>query len=159
MVLRLGDLLVQHGVLTREQVEDILVEQQAVGRPFGELAERLFGVPPQAVERAWAEQYAMLTGEYDLGEARFDPEAIALISARQAWQFRVLPIRFSGDELTVCTMKDQLARALRFVGWKIEHPCHFVLAEPQGFAETLLRHYPLAGMTPGMITGRHLGAA
>lgn len=42
---------------------------------------------------------------------------------------------------------------LRFVGWKIEHPCHFVLAQPQGFAETLLRHYPLAGMTPGMITG------
>jgi type IV pilus assembly protein PilB len=159
MVLRLGDLLVQHGVLTREQVEDILVEQQAVGRPFGELAERLFGVPPQAVERAWAEQYAMLTGEFDLIEACFDPEAIALISARQAWQFRVLPIRFSGDELTVCTVKDHLARALRFVGWKLEHPCHFVLAEPQHFAETLMRHYPLAGMTPGMITGRQLGAA
>lgn len=73
-MLRLGDLLVQHGVLTREQVEDILVEQQAVGRPFGELAGCLFGVPPQAVERAWAEQYAMLTGEYDLGECDSTPK-------------------------------------------------------------------------------------
>jgi len=105
MVLRLGDLLVRQGVLTEQQVEDILTEQRAVGRPFGELAERLFGVSAQDVERAWAEQYSQIAGAYNLHSARFDSEALASVTARQAWQFRVLPVRFSGDELTVCTTR------------------------------------------------------
>ncbi|MBN8599085.1 MAG: hypothetical protein J0L78_15540 [Planctomycetes bacterium] len=158
MVLRLGDLLVRQGVLTEQQVEDILIEQRAVGRPFGELAERLFGVSPQDVERAWAEQYSQIAGEYSLHAARFESDALASITARQAWQFRVLPVRFSGDELTVCTTKDHLARALRFVGWKIQSPCHFVLAGPEELAQGLMKHFPLAGASVGMVTGKTIGA-
>ncbi len=158
MVLRLGDLLVQQGVLTQQQVEDILVEQRAVGRPFGELAERLFGVSAHDVERAWAEQYAQITGEYDVRTARFEAEALASVTPRQAWQFRVLPVKFSGDELTVCTVKSHLARALRFVGWKIESPCHFVVTRPKDLAQMLMKHYPLAGASVGMVTGKTIGA-
>lgn len=158
MVLRLGDLLVNQGVLTQEQVEDILTEQRAVGRPFGELAERLFGVSTKDVERAWAEQYSQISGEYNLHAARFEAEALASVTPRQAWQFRVLPVRFSGDEMTVCTVKDHLARALRFVGWKIENPCHFVLAQPEELAQMLIKHYPLAGASVGMVTGKTIGA-
>lgn len=116
MVLRIGDLLVRQGVLTEQQVEDILTEQRAVGRPFGELAERLFGVSSRDVERAWAEQYAQITGEFNLHGVKFEAEALATVTPRQAWQFRLLPVRYSGDELTVCTTRDHLARALRFVG-------------------------------------------
>ncbi|MBS0189529.1 MAG: hypothetical protein U0573_08865 [Phycisphaerales bacterium] len=159
MVLRIGDLLVRQGVLTQEQVEDILIEQRTAGRPFGELAERLFGVSTRDVERAWAEQYSQITGGYDLHSARFDSEALATVSARQAWQFRILPVRFAGDELTVCTVKDHLARALRFVGWKMECPCHFVLAEPEELAQMLIRHFPLAGASVGMVTGKTITAA
>lgn len=159
MVLRIGDLLVRQGVLTQEQVDDILVEQRVVGRPFGELAERLFGVSPRAVERAWAEQYSQISGVYNLRSAAFDPEALALVNARQAWQFRVLPVRFSGDELTICSTKDHLVRALRFVGWKLESPVHFVLAEPEQLGEMLVRYYPLGGMSAGMVTGKAIGMA
>jgi hypothetical protein len=158
MVLRLGDLLVRQGVLTEQQVEDILTEQRAVGRPFGELAERLFGVSPTDVERAWAEQYSQIAGEYSLHSARFESHALASITARQAWQFRVLPVRFSGDELTVCTTRDHLARALRFVGWKMENPCHFVLSSPENLAQMLMKHFPLAGASVGMVTGKTIGA-
>ncbi len=158
MVLRIGDLLVRQGVLTEQQVQDILTEQRAVGRPFGELAERLFGVSPQDVERAWAEQYSQIAGGYNLHSARFEAEALASVTPRQAWQFRVLPVRFSGDELTVCTTKDHLARALRFVGWKMESPCHFVLSGPEELAQMLMRHFPLAGASVGMVTGKTIGA-
>ncbi|MBX3390350.1 MAG: hypothetical protein KF691_12950 [Phycisphaeraceae bacterium] len=158
MVLRLGDLLVRQGVLTQQQVEDILTEQRAVGRPFGELAEHLFGVSAQDVERAWAEQYSQITGEYNLHSARFEADALASVTPRQAWQFRVLPVRFSGDELTVCTTKNHLARALRFVGWKIENPCHFVISSPEELAQMLMKHFPLAGATVGMVTGKTIGS-
>lgn len=159
MTLRLGDLLVQQGVLTAAQRDDILNEQRTLGRPFGELAERLFGVSPRAVERAWAQQYAAITGLTDLARLAFDPYALSLVSRRQAWQFKALPVRFSGEELMIATCQDHLPRALKFVGWKLNHPAYFVIAEPHQLGEMLMQHYPMPGMTAEMIAGKGIGAA
>ena len=46
----IGQLLVQQGVLTHKQVQHILEVQRLSHRPFGDLAERLYGVSPEAVE-------------------------------------------------------------------------------------------------------------
>ena len=53
MTIRLGDLLVRNGALTPAQRDSVLDYQKLTGRPFGELAERLFGVGQRAVEDAW----------------------------------------------------------------------------------------------------------
>ncbi len=146
MSLRLGDVLVQQGVLSGAQRDQILAEQALGGRPFGVLAERMFGVSPGAVERAWAEQYASLAGEIDPRVERTETYALSLINRRQAWQFAVMPVRFEGEELLICTTKEHLPRALKFAGWRLGHRCHFVVCQPGPLAEALARHYPLAGM-------------
>ena len=46
--LKLGDLLVQQGVLTVAQRDQVLEAQRLRRRPFGVLAEDLFGVSPAA---------------------------------------------------------------------------------------------------------------
>ena len=48
--IQIGQLLVEQGVLTEEQVRHILQVQKMSHRPFGDLAERLFGINPKAVE-------------------------------------------------------------------------------------------------------------
>src|SRR5690606_14849299 len=118
MMLRLGDLLVRNGALTEAQRDSVLDYQRLTGRPFGELAERLFGVGQQAVEQAWAEQYGMIAQRVDPRTERVDAEALSMIDRRQAWQFRVLPIRFEAGELMICTTQDHLVRALKFAGWR-----------------------------------------
>ena len=55
--IQIGQLLIEQGVLTAKQVEHILKVQKMSHRPFGDLAERLFGISPQAVEDAWVQQY------------------------------------------------------------------------------------------------------
>lgn len=159
MGVRLGELLVEHGVLTVAQRDQILEAQRTSGRPFGELAERLFGVSQSHVERAWSEQYARIATWIDPRNEKVDPDALAMIDRRQAWQFRVLPLRFEGDELVACTTKENLARALRFAGWRINRMVYFVLAEPQALGEALAQHHPLPGMTPEMVNGGHAAAA
>ena len=119
MALRIGELLERRGVLNALQRDQILAEQRRSGRPFGDLAERLFGVCPRDIEQAWAEQYAALTEPIDPREACVDPDALAMVTARQAWQFSLLPLRFSGDELVVCSTQTQLARAMRFAAWRM----------------------------------------
>jgi hypothetical protein len=148
---RLGDILVAHGHLTTRQRDAILVEQRLSARPFGLLAEQMFGVSPVAVEHAWAEQYALGAPRVDPRRVQVDAYALTYVSKRQAWQFGVLPIGFDGDELVVCTTQENLVRALRFVGWRIGHETHFVTAEAEALGEALSRHYPMGGMSPGMV--------
>ena len=66
--IQIGQLLVQQGVLTDKQVQHILTVQRSSHRPFGDLAERLYGVSPEAVEDAWVQQYVAMAGVVDLGE-------------------------------------------------------------------------------------------
>lgn len=146
MALRIGELLERRGVLNALQRDQILAEQRRSGRPFGDLAERLFGVCPRDIEQAWAEQYAALTEPIDPREACVDPDALAMVTARQAWQFSLLPLRFSGDELVLCSTQTHLARAMRFAAWRVPLATRFVLASPARLGEALARHYPMNGM-------------
>lgn len=154
MYLRLGDVLVKRGVISAEQRDRILDEQKRSGRPFGLLAERMFGVTASAIEDAWAEQYASLVGITDPSRERLDPYAQSLIERRQAWQFGVLPMRFEGDELVVCTTQENLARAMRFMGWRIGQPCRFQIAEAHALARVLGEVYPMGGMDASTLMRR-----
>ena len=49
--IRLGEILVENGLLTPQQVNQVLKQQKRGGRPFGVLAERMFGLDPQAPGR------------------------------------------------------------------------------------------------------------
>lgn len=150
--LHLGDLLVKHGVLTPSQRDEVLIAQKSRGGPFGLLAEEMFGIHPSAVERAWAEQYAAYAPHIDPRTYNVNPRALEVITRRQAWQFRMMPLDLAGDEVVACTTQDNLCRAMKFAGWRLGHACQFVLAEPGPLGEAMLQHYPMAGMTPEMVS-------
>ena len=148
MELRLGDLLAESGVLTPQQVDLILAEQRETGEPFGVLAERSFGVDPAAIEAAWARQYASLTRTVNPEIEPLDPKAMELVTRRQCWQFRVLPMRFEPPELMLATTQLHLPRALRFASNVIGYPVFFVIAEPDTLGRALCKHFALPGMRP-----------
>ena len=145
---RIGEVLVRRGMLTQEQVDQLLDHQQQTGRPLGWLAERHFGVDPAAIEEAWAEQYAGLARTVDPEFEVYLDEAAELVTRRQAWQFCVLPIRFDEDQLLVATTQRHLRRALRFATNVIGVPVFLVLAEPLALGQALCKRYPLPGLTP-----------
>lgn len=146
MELRLGQVLCEQGVLTERQVQCILQRQKETSQPFGLLCEQMFSVSPEAIERAWAMQYASLTRMIDPAREAMDVSTLELITRRQAWQFRVLPIRFDGRELMLATTRTQLRRALRFANNVLGLPVYLVLADPHALGEALCRHYPMPGM-------------
>lgn len=158
MAMRLGDLLVRRGVLTEQQRDEVLKFQKTHNRPFGELAETLFGISPAAVEQAWAAQYAMLAESVDPRASDVAHDALELVSRRQAWQFKVLPLGLAKGEVRVCTTQEHLARALRFVGWRVCAPCHFVLAQAEHLGEALMKHYPITGFTADLVHARGLAS-
>lgn len=149
--LRIGDLLMARGILTIEQVLAVLEEQKRTGEPFGVICERKFDVSPDTIEEVWASQYVSIARKIDPGLETIDPAALELVSRRQAWQFRVLPIRWDGEELMVATTAAHVRRALRFATRFLGVPVYLVIADSQAIGEALCRHYPLAGMTPASV--------
>ncbi|MCG3124270.1 MAG: hypothetical protein GIKADHBN_02727 [Phycisphaerales bacterium] len=146
--MRIGDLLVRMGVLTPDQRDQVLEAQRSGSRPFGVLAEEMFGVSPGAVERAWASQFAQLAPRIDAATVQAEKAALESVSRRQAWQFRVLPVRFAGSELIVATTQECLPRAMRFMAWRASHEVSFVLSDEQSLGIGLCRLFPMAGMSP-----------
>ena len=152
--IRIGEVLVQRGILNQSQVQAILEQQQQCHRPFGELAESMYAVDPTDIEQAWVEQYAALTRHIDVREVTCEPRALKAVERRQAWQFRVLPVRFDGPELMVATTRDNLCRALRFVTRCLTDPCYIVLTEAKMLGEALERHFPMGGMNAEEVLNR-----
>ena len=149
--MRIGALLVEQGVLSESQVEQVLADQRETGEPFGSVCERLFGVSPQVIEGAWAEQYSRLVGSVDPHLDQVQPDAESLVTRRQAWQFRVAPLRFEDDQLVMVTSTPFLPRAVRFATTHIAAPVFFVLVPTETLAKHLQARYPMLGMDAEII--------
>ena len=141
--IQIGQLLVEQGVLTVEQVRHILQVQKMSHRPFGDLAERLFGINPKAVEDAWVEQYLRVAGVVDLEEQEIETECLRLLNRRQAWQFHLLPLHREDQAVNMATTPENLVRSVNFATRKLDEPVHFLIAERQQLREFLMKHYPV----------------
>lgn len=141
--IQIGEILIEQGVLTETQVRHILQVQKVSNRPFGDLAERLFGVDPRAVEDAWVEQYLRVTGVVDLEEQEIDTDCLRVLNRRQAWQFHLLPMHRDEHSLSMATSAEDLVRSVNFATRTIQEPVHFLIAERSQLREFLMKYYPV----------------
>jgi hypothetical protein len=150
--IRIGQILIENGVLTEQQVFEVVQAQKTRRLPFGVLAEQMFDVTLQSIEAAWIEQYHRFTGTIDLSSQTFDAEALKLISRRQAWQFELLPIGFEPTgELLVAASRTRLARAVTFATNRLNHVVYFRVAESMQLRQFLREHYPMPEVSQQII--------
>ena len=141
--IQIGQILIEQGVLTEAQVRHILQVQKVSNRPFGDLAERLFGIDPRAVEDAWVEQYIRVTGVVDLSEQEIDTDCLRVLNRRQAWQCHLLPMHRDEQSLSMATSAEDLVRSVNFATRTIQEPVHFLIAEREQLRTFLMRYYPV----------------
>jgi type II secretory ATPase GspE/PulE/Tfp pilus assembly ATPase PilB-like protein len=101
--LRLGELLVQQGLITTDQLSIALAEQRHNNVPIGRLLVRLGFVTESAIRDIMARTIGQEA--IDLAQVVADPEALKLVTQDFARRNRVLPIAFDPAEqvLTVAT--------------------------------------------------------
>jgi type IV pilus assembly protein PilB len=137
---RIGQILVDLGFLTDEQLEIILEEQeQQPGTLLGKIAEDMQLVTDEQLIQALAEQMSMQTVQ--LEDVNLDAEVLGKISETMAQLYRVVPIKFEDDVLTVATCDPQnltIQDELRtFLGCEIA----MVVATEIDVLQTIQRHY------------------
>ncbi len=150
--IKIGEILVEQGVLSEQQVFEVLQAQKQHRMPFGVLAERMFDVTLHSIENAWVEQYHRFTGTIDLSNEKFDNEALRVLNRRQAWQFELLPIRTEPDgEMLMAASANRLARAVTFAANRIDRAVYFRIAEQDQLREFLQQHYPMPELSREII--------
>ncbi|MEC8475678.1 MAG: ATPase, T2SS/T4P/T4SS family [Planctomycetota bacterium] len=137
---RIGQILVDLGFLTDEQLEIVLEEQeQQPGTLFGRIAEEMQLITDDQLIQALAEQMGMQT--ISLEDFKFEEEVLEKISETMAQLYRVVPLKFENNLLTVATCDPQnltIQDELRtFLGFDIA----MVVATERDVLQSITRHY------------------
>jgi len=105
---RLGDLLVERGLITQSQLGEALLQQPASGKPLGSLLVELGALDELALARVLAEQLGVPLA--DLRKDAPDDAAITILPESVARAHTAIPIRKTDSGLEVA-MPDPLDRA------------------------------------------------
>ena len=97
--LRLGDVLVNSGVITEQDLEKGLARQKGTGRKLGEVLVDEGLVSEDNIARALSSQlrYEMV----ELQNVNVDPEVLKLVPANVAKKYKVLPFELSPDSMMI----------------------------------------------------------
>jgi len=100
MTLRIGDLLLQQGVITQAELEEALKYQVVFGGKLGTNLIEMGVLEEEDINRALSRKFNV--PPVDLGQiTKIAPEAIAAIPAELAGKYRVLPLAVEGRRLTL----------------------------------------------------------
>ena len=96
---RIGQILVDLGYLTEDQLWDVLEEQkQSPGEVLGQVAVRLELVTDELVTEALAEQWGMPV--VNLRETTIPPKVLELVPQTMAEIYKIVPISLKNEVLT-----------------------------------------------------------
>ncbi|QDS93399.1 Type II/IV secretion system protein [Roseimaritima multifibrata] len=121
-VRKIGQILVDLGFITDEQLEAMLQEQQQQpGTLLGKIAEDMGLVTDEQLVQGLAEQMRMQT--IDLSEITLPEDLLEKITETMAQLYRVIPVKFENNTLTLATCDPQnltIQDELRtFLGYEI----------------------------------------
>jgi type IV pilus assembly protein PilB len=97
--IRIGDLLIREGLITKEQLDQALLEQKQNGTRVGYNLVKLGFVPEIELTKTLAKQFKMPA--VDLAKFNVDPKIAKLIPGELALKNLVLPLKRDGRTLTV----------------------------------------------------------
>ena len=106
---KLGQILVDLGHITEDQLWDVLENQkQSPGEVIGQVAVRMELVTPEQVTEALAEQWGMPV--VNLHETNIPAKVLELVPSTMAELYKIMPISLKNDVLTVAMAVDAVAK-------------------------------------------------
>lgn len=137
---KLGQILVDLGYLTEDQLWDVLEEQkQSPGEIIGQVAIRMGLVTDAQVTEALAEQWGMTV--VNLAETNIPPKVLELVPETMAEIYKIMPISVKDGVLTVAMADPQNVGALddlrNFLGYDVRG----TVSNPQDVENAIQNNY------------------
>ncbi len=137
---KLGQILVDLGYLTEDQLWDVLEEQkQSPGEVIGQVAVRMGLVTEDQVTEALAEQWGMPV--VNLAETNISPKVLEIVPETMATIYKIMPISLKDNVLTVAMADPQNVAALddlrNFLGFDVRG----AVSNAKDVEAAIARHY------------------
>ena len=137
---RLGEYLVQKGLLDSKTLEEALVEQERTGDLLGKILVRK-GLAEEELYRALAEKEGMEFLENTEGLTP-QPKALSLLLRSDALRYQAVPIRIRGDAVEVVLADPRYRQTVETL---LGRPTHFFLTVPKEWEKLFQKAYPEKG--------------
>lgn len=137
---KLGQILVDLGYLTDDQLWDVLENQkQSPGEVIGMVAVRMGLVTPAQVTEALAEQWGMPV--VNLEETNIPPKVLELVPQTMAELYKIMPISLVNDVLTVAMADPQNVAALDDLRNFLGHDIRGAVSSEADVEKAITRYY------------------
>jgi general secretion pathway protein E len=145
-------MLLERGLITREQLDQAASEQRASGERLDRAIVRLGLVGRREVLEVIGEQLAMPV--VDIGSMSIDPEVIASLPARVVFKQQVAPVERRDGTLIVATADPFEMSSLDELRLVARCPIELVLADEDELRRFIRTHYGVGGDTLHEMAGR-----
>ncbi|MDY0211894.1 MAG: response regulator [Desulfuromonadaceae bacterium] len=95
---RFGDVLLEAGLITNEQLEQALTLQKSSGKPLGKILEEKNIIGQKDIAATLAHQFGFKTVK-DIANHKFPASILDLIDSRKALQKQIFPLKVEGKKL------------------------------------------------------------
>ncbi|MCH2201936.1 MAG: Flp pilus assembly complex ATPase component TadA [Fuerstiella sp.] len=137
---KLGQILIDLGYLTDDQLWDVLEEQkQSPGEIIGQVAVRMGHVTQDQVTEALAEQWGMPV--IDLDETNVPPNVLEIVPETMAEIYKIMPISLKDNILTVAMADPQNVGALDDLRNFLGHEVRGAVSSSAAVEEAISRYY------------------
>ncbi|MBN1909896.1 MAG: Flp pilus assembly complex ATPase component TadA [Pirellulales bacterium] len=141
---RIGQVLVDLGFLNEDQLQAVLDEQQErPGELLGQIAIDMNMINEDQLAQALAEQMGLQV--VSLLDVVVPPDVLNQVTEPMAQLYRIIPVSFRDDVLTVATSQPQKLSVLDELRNMLGYDIRAVVTTPQDIEKALERYYAVGG--------------
>ncbi|KPJ62828.1 MAG: pilus assembly protein PilB [Planctomycetes bacterium DG_23] len=135
----IGEILKDMGLVTDEQIEEALTVQRQKGGVLGEILVSLGYVNSEQVLDALGQQFGMEA--VNLEEMEIPREIVERVSAAVARSYRIMPVSWDGQELTVAMADPLNIGALDELRFVLDSTVRGAISSPEAVDRALEKYY------------------
>ena len=143
---QIGRLLLERGLIDHQQLDQLTQKQRYAERPADELAAEMFDLRQWEIWQACAAALIRDCPMTNLCRERADAQCLSLVSAQEAWQMLVMPLRMEAGELVCATTEETLPQALALMHHRVDVPVRFVISEIRLLEQFIAERYGYEGV-------------
>jgi len=150
---RLGERLVNAGVISEEQLELALKEQKRTGEFLGELLQHLGFATEEAISSVLADQAGV--SQIDLANYLIDAEVLNLVPEDFARKHKLIPLSLEDNRLTIAMANSFDVFALDEVQKMTNTNVDALSATETEVLSAIEQHYAMKGESSSLLVGNH----
>jgi len=141
----LGENLIQKGLISRRELDIGLKEHKKTGQFLGTSLVKLGFIKEEELYPVLAEQLKL--SYFKLKEITIDPKIIQKLPAKYAFHYKLIPVKFENDKLTVAVSDPLDLRTIDDLRLLLSFDVVSVLATESDIYEAIRKYYGIGGET------------